>query len=63
MIRWNKKDADKTKCELKTQNTSAQVKTAFAQKVIFTEEFPVLIIKIIKRRMSWTNVETGEPGR
>ena len=61
MISWNKKDADKTKCELKTQNTTAQVKTAFAQEVIFTEEFPVIIIII--RRMSWTNVETGEAGR
>ena len=63
MISWNKKDSGKTKCDLKALNPSAQVKTAFAQKVIFTEEFPVLIIKIIKRRRSWKSVETGEPGR
>lgn len=63
MISWNKQDSEKTKCDLKRLNPSAQVKTAFAQKVIFTEEFSVIIFKIIKRRMSWTNVETGEQGR
>ena len=63
MVSWNKQDAEKTKCDLKALNPSAQVKTAFAQKVIFTEEFSVIIFKIIKRRRSWTNVVTGEPGR
>ena len=35
LIDWNKEAAIKVKCELKQQNQSAQVKTAFAWKVIF----------------------------
>ena len=60
MISWNKQAADKIKCEL--SNQTAQ--TAFTPKVNFTEIFPAMIILlIIKRRMCWSNVGTGGPGR
>ena len=60
MIDWNKQGADKIKCELKQLNQSAQPQ--IARKVIFTEEFPVIIIKILKEKFldecgDWRNRE------
>ena len=62
MIDWKKKGAIKVKCDLKEQNQPAKVKTAFAWKVIFSEEFPVMIIKILKEKFldecgDWRNRE------
>ena len=51
MISWSKQGADKVKCDLKQLGQPAQLKTAFARKVIFIEEFPVIFIKILKENV------------
>ena len=42
MISWNKQAADNMKCELSQLNPTAQVKTAFDKKVIFSVVYPVI---------------------
>ena len=51
MIGWDRQGTEKIKCELTEMNQSAQSQTAFTQKVIFTEEFPGMIIKLFQENV------------